>query len=238
MAGIDEETLIAAVADWQLNEVRILEPGATTRQLIPEAWWPVAESTDPDERKHAALDLWNEDFLALIPHYAHALQTALVDVRVAKHKYYSAPSLDYVLRTDEGELRVWAGDDPRTFGDIDPPLFDAVPAPVQTFLRQVHAGYATSDGETHGLVAPSGMVTLAARWFQASDTNEIIEWFEDVPFPGTQRLLFLTGNGDDIALYVSPDLPPGQAITYYEPDFEIAPFGEALDDFITRPLDN
>lgn len=126
MAGIDEETLIAAVADWQLNEVRILEPGATTRQLIPEAWWPVAESTDPDERKHAALDLWNEDFLALIPHYAHALQTALVDVRVAKHKYYSAPSLDYVLRTDEGELRVWAGDDPRTFGDIDPPLFDAV----------------------------------------------------------------------------------------------------------------
>lgn len=119
-----------------------------------------------------------------------------------------------------------------------PPFFATLPTPVQTFLRQVHAGYATFDGESNGLVSPSGMVTLAARWFQPPDTNEIIEWFEDVPFPGTQRLIFLTGVNDETALYVSPDLPAGQAITYYEPDFEIAPFGEALDDFLTGPLDN
>jgi hypothetical protein len=238
MAGIDEETLIAAVAGWQFKEVRILQPGSTTRQLIPESWWPVAESTDPEERKRAALALWNDDFLALIPRYAEALRSNLIDVRVARHDFLTTPSLDYVLRTDEGELRVWSGKDPRSFGDSEPPLFHAVPAPVQAFLRKVHAGYATSDGETLGLVAPSGMVTLAARWFQPPESNEIIEWFEDIPFPGTQRLLFLTGDGDDTALYVSPDLPAGQAITYYEPDFEIAPFGEALDDFITRPLDN
>jgi len=237
MAEIDQQALTAAVDDWLVKDVTILEPSSQTRAIIPENWWPVAESTDPEERKHAALALWNADFLALIPRYAHALQTSLVDVRVARHGHLTTASLDYVLRTDEGGLCVWAGEDPRTFDNAEPPFFAALPTPVQTFLRQVHSGYTTFDDETYGLATPANMTTLAARWGDP-DTNEIIEWFEDVPFPGTQRLIFLTGVNDETALYVSPDLPAGQAITYYEPDFEIAPFGEALDDFLTGPLDN
>lgn len=236
MGGISQDALAAAVADWPFPQVRILHPSPATRDSIPDTWWVVAESNDPEERKRAALALWNHDFLALIPRYTDALRAALVDVRVAQHEFLDAPSLDYVLRTDEGELRVWTGEDPRTFGDTEPPLFAAVPGAVATFLRQVHAGFAMFDGETSGLAARSAMTTLAARWGRP-DTNEILDWFESETFPGTQRLLFLTGDGDDTALFVSPDLPAETAVTYYEPDFELKSFGEALDAFFNRPLD-
>ena len=236
MTGIDQGALASAVAEWISPGVEILEPGPRARGLIPRAWWPVAESSDPEQRKRIALSLWNDDFLAMIPRYAEALRTMLVDVRVAKHDFYTTPTLDYVVRTAEGALRVWAGDDPRTFGGTAPALFEAIPDAVATFLRQVHAGYATLDGETAGLAAPTDMVTLAARW-GSPDENEILDWDEDASFPGSQRLLLLTSDGDDTALYVSPDLPAGTAVTYYEPDYEIAPLGAALDDFMNRPLE-
>src|SRR5689334_3234689 len=73
MSGIDEAALMAA-ANWESEPIRILEPGEHTRTLIPEAWWPVAESADPHNRAHAALALWNTDFLELIPRYADVLQ--------------------------------------------------------------------------------------------------------------------------------------------------------------------
>ena len=166
---IDEATLQDAVSAWTSTDVRILAPGPETRALIPAAWWPVAESSDPEERKQAARALWNEDFLALIPRYAEALRTALVDVRVARHDVlFSRPTLDYVLRDDEDELFVWAAEDPRLFGDSEePPLFEAVPEPVARFLREVHAGYTAYDGEAAGLASPvSRMNTLAAQWYR------------------------------------------------------------------------
>lgn len=67
------------------------------------------------------------------------------------------------------------------------------------------------------------MKTLAARW-------------DDHEFPGTQRLLFVTEGAADAGLCTSPDLPPGTAVTYFEPDFEVEPFGEALDKFMNMPL--
>lgn len=235
MTGIDQAAL-AAAANWDTNPISILDPGPRTRALTPQAWWPVAESADPEERKHTALALWNADFLELIPRYAQALHNALVDVRVAQHSWFSAPSLDYVLRTWNGELAVWVGEDPRTFGEQDPPMFESVPAPARTFLRQVHAGYTTWDGESCGLIAPRNMTTLAARWGDPDD-NEIYEWEEqDHQFPGTQRLLVLTEGSVDADLCTSPDLPAGTAVTYFEPDFEVRPFGAALDIFLNMPL--
>src|SRR5689334_23439807 len=97
MSGIDEAALMAA-ANWESEPIRILEPGEHTRTLIPEAWWPVAESADPHNRAHAALALWNTDFLELIPRYADVLHNSLVDVRVAKHTWLDAQSLDYVVQ--------------------------------------------------------------------------------------------------------------------------------------------
>jgi len=59
----------------------------------------------------------------------------------------------------------------------------------------------------------------------------------DYEFPGTRRMLFVTAGGYDAFLFTSPDLPAGTAITYYEPDFEVAPFGDALDEFMILRLE-
>lgn len=233
MSGIDEAALRGA-ANWESKPISILEPGPNTRALIPQAWWPVAESADPQERVRAALALWTADFLELIPRYAAVLNSSLVDVRVAKHTWLDTPSLDYVVRCFDGQLLVWVGEDPRTIGDEMPPLFDSVPPVVQTFLRDVHAGYTIYDGESCGVTSPSAMKTLAAYWGRP-DRNEIEEWDEDYPFPGSQRLLLVTGSGTS-HLFTSPDLPAGTAVTYFEPEYEIVPFGQALDIFMNMPL--
>lgn len=233
MTGIDQAALAAATT-WDSTPIRVLDAGPQTRSLIPQPWWPAAESADPEDRKRAALALWNAEFLDLIPHYAQALRTALVDVRVAQHSWLTAPSLDYVLRRFDGELVVWVGEDPRTFTIPASALFGSVPAPVRTFLRQVHAGFSTYDGTSCGVNAPSDMTTLAAYWGRPTD-NDVIEWEEDHPFPGSQRLLLVTGN-DTAHLFTSPDLPADTAVVYFEPDYEIHPFGPALDMFLNMPL--
>ncbi|MHC9290846.1 hypothetical protein ACRCUN_00165 [Mycobacterium sp. LTG2003] len=235
MAGIDEAALNAA-ASWDTEPISILAPGAQAQAAVPETWWPLVESADPEDRKRIAIQRWDAEFLDLIPRFAEALRTQLVDVRVAKHNWLDSPSLDYVLRTEDGELAVWVGEDPRTFGAATPPYFESVPPPASTFLQHTHAGFTTWDGESCGLIAPRHMTTLAAKW-GAPDTNEILEWEEDdYEFPGTQRLLLVTEGGSDASLCVSPDLPDGLAITYFEPDFEVKSFGEALDEFMNLPL--
>lgn len=182
MAGIDQAALAAAVAGWGNATVEILVPSPQTRAVVPEAWWSIAESVDPEERKDIALALWNSEFLALVPRFSEALRSALLDVRVAQHSWQSAPSLDYVLRAWDGEPKVWMGEDPRTFGPSEP-------------------------------------------W----DTSTY-------PFPGSQRLLLVTEYVGHPYLLTSAELPPGTAVTYFEPDFEVTPFGEALDEFLNKPL--
>ena len=230
---IDEAALNAS--DWHSHVITVLRPGPETRALIPQPWWPIADSTDLEERRLTALALWNREFLNLIPRFAEALAHALVDVRVAKHNKFSAPSLDYALRDGNDELVGWAGQDPRTFGDQLPPLFDSVPQPVQSFLREVHAGFTTYDSLSCGVRAPRHMETLADM-LGMPDDNEMLEWeVEDYDFPGTQRLLVVSSN-DSLELLTSPDLPAGSAVTYFEPDYEIRQFGPALDTFMRMPL--
>lgn len=151
MAGMDHDALAAAMP-WETDPFTILEPGDETRALIPQVWWPVAESADPEERKRAALALWNDNFLELVPRFAQALRNDLVDVRVVKHPWIGTPSLDYVVAGIEaGHYAVWMGENPATFGDQDPPLFESLPLPVRAFLREVHAGFTTWDRESCGL---------------------------------------------------------------------------------------
>jgi len=49
---------------------------------VPAQWAAIARSGDAEERRLLALSRWNRDFLDLIPGYAAALRTKLVDVRV------------------------------------------------------------------------------------------------------------------------------------------------------------
>lgn len=237
MAGIDQAALAAAVAEWGNATVEILAPSPQTRAVIPEAWWSIAESVDPEERKDVALALWNSEFLALVPRFSEALRSALLDVRVAQHSWQSAPTLDYVLRAWDGEPKVWMGEDPRTFGPSEPPMFDSLPDPARTFLRQVHAGFTTLNGKSCGLMPPADMQTLADSWGQP-DESDIAECWDTstYQFPGTQRLLLITEYVGHPYLFTSPELPPGTAVTYFEPDFEVTPFGAALDEFLNKPL--
>jgi len=237
MAGIDQAALAEAVAGWGNATVEILAPSPQTRSSIPEGWWPVAESPDPEERKRVALSLWNAEFLDLVPQYGEALLSALLDVRVAQHSWQVTPTLDYVVRAWDGEPKVWMGEDPRTFGSSEPPMFDSLPDPAQTFLRRVHAGFTTLDGKSCGLMPPTDMRTLADSWGQPDEVDVSECWDSSTfPFPGTQRLLLITEYGGHPYLFTSPDLPAGTAVTYFEPDFEVTPFGDALDDFLNKPL--
>lgn len=237
MPGIDHEALAAAMP-WETEPFAILEPGEDARSSIARTWWPILDSTDPADRRSSALALWNVEFLSLVPRFARALRDDLVDVRVVKHPWIDVPSLDYVVAStgDEGHA-VWMGESPAGFGDHDPPLFDSLPAPARTFLREVHAGFTTWDRESCGLTPPRLMQTLAAYWGDPDDA-ERIEWYEtEVDPPEMRRLLRVTGRGPHGDLLTSPDLPAGSAVTYFEPDFELKPFGESLDLFMTLPLE-
>lgn len=197
----------------------------------------MAESPDPEDRKRIALALWNAEFLDLVPRYGEALRSALLDVRVAQHSWQNTPTLDYVLRAWDGEPKVWMGEDPRTFGPSAPQMFDSLPAPARIFLRQVHAGFTTLNGRSCGLMPPTDMRTLADSWGQSDDGDVSECWNASTyPFPGTERLLLITEYIGHPYLFTSPDLPAGTAVTYFEPDFEVSPFGEALDDFLNMPL--
>ncbi|GAS88783.1 hypothetical protein [Mycolicibacterium brisbanense] len=236
MAGIDTAALTQAFSDWAPNQFAILEPGEDTRHRIPDAWWPTAASPDPDERKVAAMALWNNDFLAMIPRFAQALRERLVDVRVVQHSWLPAPTLDYVLIDDEGRHAVWLGEDPATFGDTEPTFFEALPPQADTFLRSVHAGFTTWDGESCGLIAPARMQTYAAY----------VGWPEPLSAPPADlepdsihplRMLRIGGRESYSDLLVSPDHPQGFAITYFEPDFDVTLFGHALDELMMMALE-
>lgn len=237
MAGFDHDALAAAMP-WEIDPFTILDSSSqAARTPIPHAWRPIADSTDPDERTHCARSLWNAELLSLVPKFADALNTRLVDVRVAKHTWIPTPCLDYVIAALDGDgYDVWMGEDPATFGDHDPPLFDTLPPAVQTFLRDIHAGFTTWDRESCGLTPPSVMSTFATHCNEPTDARPI-QWHETrVPPPRMHRLLRVTGRGPHADLLTSPDLPPGTAITYINPDFELTTFSEALDLFMTMPL--
>ena len=192
---------------------------------MPPGWRSIAAAPGLAGRRQAALALWPRDLLELLPQFAELFAERLLDVRVGRLRGDSV--LVYLTSADSGAALVWLGWPP---GSFDPPVFwDRLPAPARRFLREVHAGFAGPDGDSYGLAQPAGMVTYA-------------EWAGfDGPIPGwagadrisSDRLMFVTGNGDLLHLCVSPDLPEGRLAIVYEGDVDPQEFWPALDELMT-----
>ncbi|WP_280334623.1 hypothetical protein [Nocardia wallacei] len=234
-AGLDEVSLEAI--DPGLGEATALfvAPGVTPPPDLPAPWRPIAVSALPQQRCMAALALWNRPFLDLVPRFAAALRDQLADVRVCKLD--DVWVLLYVLAPGVGEpYALWAGWDPATFGETEPPLWDALPAPVREFLRTVHAGFSRPDRPgACGLLAPRYLDTFGAYIGEP----EGLPWWEEAwgggeDFIPENRLVPITDDGGTLFRCISPDAP-GKMVILYEGDIDPrADFGPELDDVLMQ----
>lgn len=169
---------VHAVALWFFQAVDTASPALGT---VPEDWQPIARSGDAEERRLRAMALWNRDFLDLLPEFAETAAARLADVRASIA--FETPVLVYVFDDAAGGWLPqvgWAPLDP-----AEPRLWSAVPAPLQTFLRQVHAGFVAADGESFGPLPPRAMETLAEM---AGSPDGDPDWDEDAAEDG--RILY------------------------------------------------
>jgi hypothetical protein len=226
-----EIVLAEVIAELEngLRTATIVDADSSSLSLVPAQWRKIALSGDAEERRLLALSLWNRDFLDLIPGYAEALRTRLRDVRVCVFSD-EGPILIYLLEVHDGSIAVWIGWDPATFGDKEPIFWDTIPAPAQTFLREVHAGFTGPDWEGLGIVRPKSMTTYA-EWFGSPDgiPGWFDNWWDDCEPVDSRRMLYITHAVSIMDLSTSPDLASGRAITWYEGHLQIGDFGKELD---------
>ena len=123
------------------------------------------------------------------------------------------------------------GWDPASFGAKEPIFWETIPAPARTFLREAHAGYTLSgDWEACGMIAPHSMTTLAGAWENPDGIPGWYDnWWPDCEPIDSRRLLYVTHSTPDYALSTSPNLPPGQALTYYDGEINVVDFAQELD---------
>jgi len=199
---------------------------------LPNPWRPIATADEASARADAALGLWNDAFLAMVPRTAELFRNELVDVRVARRDggYQLVYVIEHYPGTPHREVRVWVG------GALDPAaelpqLWDSVPAPLQEFLLTVHGGLTAANRETFGPQAPRYLGTVAEN---AGESDGIEGWEHQ---PDSTRLLVLATDGG-VDCCVSPDLPAGEGVLIYdgdEPD-PPQPLGELLDEIIHATL--
>ncbi|MFE3192606.1 hypothetical protein ACFXHA_26605 [Nocardia sp. NPDC059240] len=208
----------------EVPEVVFPDLGSAELLDVPVRWRATVEAIDPQERCRAALSLWNSEFLELVPTFAENFRSELAEVRIGRVEnqwvlIYAAEHYD-----DERYVACWIGWDPTTFGDRRPPLWDAIPEPVQRFLREVHAGFTAPDWRSFGPVQPRRMLTFAAR---SGYPDGIPGWNAAVD---STRLLPLAATYSGLLACVSPDLPPGQAVLIYQGDLDPSrDVGQVLD---------
>lgn len=217
MAPVDP---IGTLDDWGLTFV---EPEAEELARLPERWRPIAVSSRPQERREAALALWNQDFLDLVPRFAQELRTHVVDVRA--YLADGRPVLVYLVESDEGTPVSWVGFDPGTFSG-PPPFWDSFPEPLRVFLHDVHAGFISGGDAGFGPLPPAHMRTLAEI---AGQPDGIPGWDEEAGIAST-RLVLVASDGGLLRLCLSPDLAPDQVALVYEGDVDLQDFGVELDD--------
>lgn len=203
-----------------------IEP-VTADSALPAGWRMVAAAPDPAGRRRAALALWPRDVLDLLPQFAELFADRLLDVRVGRLRGDLA--LAYLARADSGAALVWMGWAPGPPGGREPVFWGRLPAPARRFLIEVHAGFAGPDGDSYGLAQPAGMVTYA-EW--AGFDGRIPGWARTGRI-SSDRLMFVTGNGDLLRLCVSPDLPEGRLAIVYEGDVDPQDFWPTLDELMT-----
>ncbi|GAB3571567.1 hypothetical protein GCM10027445_27060 [Amycolatopsis endophytica] len=226
---MDEFDLDAIAAQLDDEEpVLLVEPGSDDVSRTPFRWREVAASADPAVRRDAALTLWNEDFLGLVPRFARALRDDLVDVRVARLR--GDWVLLYLARPARPPYTVWVGWDPSTFGER-PPLWDRLPVPLQRFLREVHAGFTATDWQSFGPVQPASMMTFAA-W--SGFEGPVPGWDGSDGRISSERLVFVAKDGGFLHYCTSPDLDPGQIARVYEGNIDVTEFAPALDDLMAQ----
>jgi hypothetical protein len=229
VSGIDLAKVVAKLEDPG-RTVSIIGTDHADLSSIPEQWRAIAGSDDAEERRLRALALWNGDFLDLIPDYANVLRTKLVDVRVCDLSG-QGPILVYLFDESDPVHSMMIGWDPASFGDNEPALWESIPAPARTFLRQVHAGYTLGgDWEACGLRRPRDLTTIAEAW-QAPDgvPGWFDNWWPDSDPVDSRRMLYVTHSTPDYLLCTSPDVPSGKALTYYDGEINLVDFGAELD---------
>lgn len=238
MSGIDRDQLDAAFDLYGGGDFTILDADSTALPKLPVQWRGVVGASSAEERRRAALASWNDEFLGLLPRFADALHTRLLDVRAISSPAEDQPMLVYILSGAADPYALWIGWSPTSSGSDDPPFFEALPAPAQTFLRDVHAGFSAPDAESCGLTPPSDMTTMA-QWAECPDG--IPDWdgygWEDCAPIDSRRLLRVTGYGADYSLCVSPDLPAGQALAYSDGELHVRPFAAELDRIMSLPVE-
>jgi hypothetical protein len=236
---MSEIDLAAVVAELEKGRRTATMPAADHPGLsaVPERWRQIAQSDDAEKRRLLAVSLWNRELLDLIPGYAEALRTKLIDVRVCVLSD-EGPVLVYIFEASDRPLAVWIGWDPNAFGDTEPVFWETIPAPARTFLRHVHAGYTWSTGwDAYGLIRPKDMTTLA-QWAEHPDgiPNWSEQWWEDCDPIDSRRLLLVGTDGSNFDLCTSPDLSPGAALTNDVGHLQVGDFGEQLDSLMLSPL--
>lgn len=228
MSEVDVDGVLGELTNEYVS-ARPVNSGSEDSHRVPARWQPILVAEESQERCRIALSLWREDFLGALPRFARLFKEQLTDVLV----FWLRGGLDgaegqivlvYVAGHDyEDRPVLWIGWDPATFGDADPPFFDAVPEPARAFLRETHAGFTAEDFESYGIMRPTFLQTLAQR----------AGWTAD-DLGGEQlrlaRELVLTKDSGALFYCVSPDLPAGKITLLYEGNYDPPEdFGPALD---------
>ncbi|MGX1810940.1 hypothetical protein ACWIGI_34920 [Nocardia sp. NPDC055321] len=213
-----------ALVENESQVVSLVAFGSPDLGAVPERWRDVAAAATPHARCQEALRLWNSDFLAMVPEFAAALHDELADVFVGRldDEWVLVYALEHI--EDQRYVLCWIGWDPASFGESNPPLWDSVPPPLRSYLREVHAGFTAPDRLSFGPVQPRRMGTLAEM---NGCPDGIPDWTD---FPDSTRLLPLVATYSRVTGCVSPDLAPGEGVVLY--DFELdppEPVGHMLD---------
>ena len=220
------------IEGWRDRPFRFVgvQAGPADLEALPEAWRPIAQTTDPAVRRTTALALWNKELLDQLPELSKILRERLADVRACMTD--GTPALVYVVRGEHEPWVTWLGYDPRSFGE-EPVFWNLIPAELRSFLREVHAGFVSRAHDRYGPIQPAEMQTLAAF---AGDPQGLEDWDEIQGIKST-RLLIIAREGELMYYCVSPDTGPGEIVQLYEGDVDPGPFWPRLDRLFLLRLD-
>lgn len=205
----------------------VVGPGSAHVSRFPESWLPIIAAPEAPARREQALALWNLDFLERLPKFHHELKKSLVDVRAVLER--DCPALVYVFRDVDRIYTSWIGYDPRTFQQ--PPFWDSFPPPLQTFLRDVHAGFVAQDYDACGVAPPRYMQTMA-EIVNTLASKEGFERWSGIP---ADRVLIISTNGGSLSYCICPDTP-GKLVLLFEGDVDPLEFFEELDKLLVQNL--
>ncbi|OMC41732.1 hypothetical protein A5740_21770 [Mycobacterium sp. GA-1841] len=232
MAECEIDDILAEVSGGDATWMPI-EAHSSELAGIPQKWRPIASAVASSERCHHALSLWSSDFMALLPGFARRFRDELADVRVFRREL--GGSVENVLIYVAGQARdefpaLWLGWDPAVLGQPRAEFFDCFPDAVQTFLRDVHAGFTAQDWQSYGIRRPDAWESLDGYdWFPG-------ESFDQVGSDPSQ-LMWFTKDSGQLYYCVNSSLP-GTVTLAYEGNIDPpSEFAAELDELLMRRWD-